>query len=258
MSSTNKTTNYELSQYISSDKPTYLGDYNGDMSKIDTGIHGAKAQADTNATNIGDLTTLTTESKSNLVGAINEVDSHADTNAGNISINATNIATNTANIGTMANLKTQDKDTLVKAINNVYDYLNLNDFHALTNPVVLDSSDNVMAGASVSVNNLNVALNSAGTYGKIYGNFSLSGLTGYPRVKFINTGIMGITEDITISPMGFVYSGSNIGVVYGILSPPAQGETSASLVLRVGISSGTPTGFVFPCIYYFTNFGDVA
>lgn len=35
MSSTNKTTNYKLSQYIGTDKPTYLGDYNGDMSKID-------------------------------------------------------------------------------------------------------------------------------------------------------------------------------------------------------------------------------
>lgn len=36
MSSTNKTTNYNLSQYIGTDKPTYLGDYNSDMLKIDT------------------------------------------------------------------------------------------------------------------------------------------------------------------------------------------------------------------------------
>jgi hypothetical protein len=35
MSSTNKTANYDLSQYIGTDKPTYLGDYNGDMLKID-------------------------------------------------------------------------------------------------------------------------------------------------------------------------------------------------------------------------------
>lgn len=40
MSSTNKTTYYELSQYIGTDKPTYLGDYNSDMSKIDAGITG--------------------------------------------------------------------------------------------------------------------------------------------------------------------------------------------------------------------------
>lgn len=35
MSSTNKTPNYVLSQYVGTDKPTYLGDYNGDMLKID-------------------------------------------------------------------------------------------------------------------------------------------------------------------------------------------------------------------------------
>lgn len=43
MSSTNKTPNYNLSQYIGTDKPTYLGDYNGDMLKIDTQL---KANAD--------------------------------------------------------------------------------------------------------------------------------------------------------------------------------------------------------------------
>lgn len=43
MSSTNKTTNYELSQFIGSDKPAWLVDYNGDMSKIDNQM---KANAD--------------------------------------------------------------------------------------------------------------------------------------------------------------------------------------------------------------------
>ena len=43
MSSTNKTVNYELSQFIGSDKPAWLVDYNGDMSKIDTQM---KANAD--------------------------------------------------------------------------------------------------------------------------------------------------------------------------------------------------------------------
>lgn len=47
MSSANKTTYYDLSQYIGTDKPTYLGDYNSDMSKIDAGIHGAEDKATT-------------------------------------------------------------------------------------------------------------------------------------------------------------------------------------------------------------------
>lgn len=53
MSSTNKTTYYELSQYIGTDKPTYLGDYNSDMSKIDAGIHGADDKATTASQNAG-------------------------------------------------------------------------------------------------------------------------------------------------------------------------------------------------------------
>lgn len=38
MSATNHTSTIELSQYISTDKPTYLTDYNGDMLKIDNAI----------------------------------------------------------------------------------------------------------------------------------------------------------------------------------------------------------------------------
>lgn len=53
MSSTNKTTYYDLSQYIGTDKPTYLGDYNSDMSKIDAGIHGADDKAATASQNAG-------------------------------------------------------------------------------------------------------------------------------------------------------------------------------------------------------------
>lgn len=47
MSSTNKTTYYNLSQYIGTDKPTYLSDYNSDMSKIDAGIHDVQETATT-------------------------------------------------------------------------------------------------------------------------------------------------------------------------------------------------------------------
>lgn len=35
MTATNHTGNYNLSQFAGTDRPTWLGDYNGDMSKID-------------------------------------------------------------------------------------------------------------------------------------------------------------------------------------------------------------------------------
>lgn len=36
MTATNHTKNYNLSQFAGTDRPTWLGDYNGDMSKIDS------------------------------------------------------------------------------------------------------------------------------------------------------------------------------------------------------------------------------
>lgn len=39
MTATNHTANYNLSQFEPTDRPTWQGDYNGDMRKIDTAIH---------------------------------------------------------------------------------------------------------------------------------------------------------------------------------------------------------------------------
>ena len=41
MTATNHTEHYGLSQYAQDDHPTYTGDYNGDMSKIDAAIYAA-------------------------------------------------------------------------------------------------------------------------------------------------------------------------------------------------------------------------
>lgn len=41
MTATNHTSNYHLSQFKSTDRPTWQGDYNGDMTKIDAAIHAA-------------------------------------------------------------------------------------------------------------------------------------------------------------------------------------------------------------------------
>ena len=43
MTATNHTKNYNLSQFTGTDRPTWLGDYNGDMEKIDAQM---KANAD--------------------------------------------------------------------------------------------------------------------------------------------------------------------------------------------------------------------
>lgn len=46
MSSTNKTEHYNLPQWVGSDKPTFLGDFNSAFLSIDQGLYQAKADAD--------------------------------------------------------------------------------------------------------------------------------------------------------------------------------------------------------------------
>lgn len=56
MTATNHTKNYNLSQFAGTDRPTWLGDYNGDMAKIDTQL---KQNADNIASaSAGKLTTV--------------------------------------------------------------------------------------------------------------------------------------------------------------------------------------------------------
>lgn len=57
MGSTNKTTNYGLSQFIASDKPAWLVDYNGDMEKIDVVMEENKQSAEGNSTKITQIET---------------------------------------------------------------------------------------------------------------------------------------------------------------------------------------------------------
>lgn len=56
MSASNHTANYNLSQFAGTDRPTWLGDYNGDMTKIDAQL---KKNVDDIAAAAGGLTSVT-------------------------------------------------------------------------------------------------------------------------------------------------------------------------------------------------------
>lgn len=70
MSSTNKTANYQLSQFVGTDIPSILNDYNGDMRKIDSAIKETSVAGGDNATAIAELQ-ATTGRLSTEVGSIN-------------------------------------------------------------------------------------------------------------------------------------------------------------------------------------------
>ena len=130
MSSTNKTTNLELSQFIGSDSPKWLTDYNADMAKIDTGVGNVKAQAD--------ATDLTVSSQGT---AISNLQTASGDQATAITALQTDVTGNTGSINTINSLigngepTTTDK-TLIGAINELKD-----DIDALAPGGAVDAND---------------------------------------------------------------------------------------------------------------------
>lgn len=129
MASTNKTTNYELSQFISTDKPTFLSDYNGDMLKIDTAVKGVDTKAES-AKSTAESASASATSAVSAASAAQSDATTAITTANSASTTATNAATTANNaqttataadtkVGNLANLTTTDKTDIVSAVNEV-------------------------------------------------------------------------------------------------------------------------------------------
>lgn len=77
MAHTNQTPNYALSQFLGTDKPAWLVDYNGDMEKVDLGLKAAqdvadaaKAEADQGALDIDAVTVTANAAASRSLAAI--------------------------------------------------------------------------------------------------------------------------------------------------------------------------------------------
>lgn len=87
MASTNKTSNLELSQFIATDTPTWLVDYNGDMEKIDTGVGRVEelAQtASTQATGVASGLQTTNQNVTTLSGQVANVQNQANSTTASV------------------------------------------------------------------------------------------------------------------------------------------------------------------------------
>lgn len=232
MSSTNKTTNYNLSQFLGTDKPAWLADYNQDMSKIDAQMKlnadsatGADGKADANATKIGDLSYLSTTNKNNLVAAVNEVDGKAET-----AQNTANTANNTANIA-----KTTG--------DGLSAYLNLNTFATST----VTSNDS--ATITGTIRN---ASNSEGSLGKIYGSIILTP-SNAPRIT-ITTNLRPATP-ITIQDLVMLQDESGNKEIYTkSLSIGTNGD--ATVNIQSAFNGHSIKLIIPPCLLFIKDFGD--
>lgn len=246
MASTNHTTNYNLSQFVGGDKPAWLTDYNGDMSKIDTGIKNAADAAtiadgkgDTANTNIGTLANLTTTEKTNLVAAINEVDSNADT--------AQNTATNASTTAVTAS------QNATAAINGLAKF-NLNTYSTLT-PTA--SVGTVQTAYTV----LNFATDSSSSVFKVYGRIRVNpGSTTGQCVVTLGTTSLRPTAAYSIFGGAMVYR-RYLDDSSDILPVSINVATNGVLTLDEFTLNPATLSYILvylpPCLYFNSDFGDV-
>lgn len=223
--STNKTANYNLSQYVGSDKPTYLGDYNSDMNKIDT-------QMKANSTAISEVGTKTDLAKTTADTALNNAD----------------LAQNTAD-----EANTTATSALQKAVTNE---ANINKFN-LTNFESFDSSKMNITKGNILEGYFTIASDNSNSICKIYGHimFNISNLSGENTLSFQTS--LRPKEDVTINCLGFKFFTytNNITNLYpcdvkitkeGLVSINVQVDNNVTNV-RVHLE---------PCVIFLKSFGD--
>lgn len=220
MSSTNKTANYNLSQYIGSDKPTYLSDYNSDMYNIDAQM---KTNADNVATALSGVTTAT---------------------------NTANTAQSTATTAnTTANTALTTAGTTATALNTFMQKWNLSSI------TTWGQNDITITGVGFSAFeecNFTVAKNSDGSIFKCYG--SINGTTngsGNCYIELSNTGIL-VDEPYVIYPVGVC---SPLGANADMQVELAIANNKIT-IRWWNYEAGHVKVSLFPCIYFNADFGD--
>ena len=231
MSSTNKTSNYELSQFVGTDKPAWLSDYNGDMSRIDTGIHnaqttatGADGKADANSTSIGTLANLTTTAKNNLVAAVNEVKGNATT------------AQNSADsVGVVANRADQ-------GVNDIKTYFTFTQ---------TGTTSVSITGGSIAAQDLKYASNAAGSLGKLYGRIVYNSNAATQTLTF-NTPFRP-AANMNIDGVVLMFNATNNIQSVESISLATDGKAT----LNITAASGSTVRLLVPaCVLFIEDFGD--
>lgn len=240
MSSTNKTANYELSQFLGTDKPAWLADYNSDMSKIDTqmkanadGVTSASGVGTANTNAIGTLANLTTEAKTNLVSAINEVDAGVTT------------AQNTAN---SASSSASTANTNIAKFN-------------LTSKSTLTSTTN-LGTIDTSISAVQFATDTSASVFKVYGRLYITGLSNVSGTINIKLGDTSLRPTTAYS----INTGAIVCRVYG--NPSTFSDTTprnitvntdGSITMTDTLNGSIETYSIMlpPCLYFNSDFGDI-
>ena len=108
MAHTNNTEHYELSQFLATDKPAWLTDYNNDMDKIDTAMFGMQSQMDNDKAGLDAAVEVLQDRATACEDRLDAVESRATdlegrmtTAEGRLDVDEANITGNTNRVGVL-------------------------------------------------------------------------------------------------------------------------------------------------------------
>lgn len=226
MSATNHTPNLNLSQFIPLDKPAWLGDYNSDMSKIDTAVHKVQTQADTMETAVEQATTAAQAATQAAQAATEAAQDAADkaqdaeTTANNVSGSATQALT----IAQQAQAAAEEAQAAAeKAQADVADKV--------------DKAGDTMTGTLKMGNGSQVQLvGSDGTVISQIAPFASGGQTG------ATFGLPGKNAGVTLLPNGTVKVGGSIPCQVKNVGNPTEDQDAATKAYVDAHGGGAKTG----------------
>ena len=213
MSSTNFTPNYNLPQFIGTDKPAWLTDWNSAMLTIDSAI-----------ANVASSESGTAAALATLASQVETLASNQQSMATSLTTLTTTVTGNTGSINTINSLigngePTTDDKTIIGAINELYD-----DIHGGgPTPISVDadevSYDNQASGLTATdvqgaIDEIAAALPSGATSEVVRGTLAIGSttlaLTTTSQTIGANTLIDYYTSDFTVAPTDINVSGNTV------------------------------------------------
>ena len=204
-------------------------------------LNGYVVKDETTRNNIGTLSNLNTTEKSNLVGAINEVN---------------------LNIGSLTDLETTSQTNVVSAINeidtntnNLENYFNIDTFITISDT---DMSLSNQTATIESGSQLTLATNSDYTLFKLYGKIdvNVNQITGTLNLTFSTPLRPSTAININNGYIAVLYKTG--GTIYSIQAFAVNIATDGTITMPIATGSTTilQSCILQPCLYFLKDFGD--
>lgn len=262
-SSTNKTANYELPQFVGTDKPTWLGDINQAMYDIDAGMHENASDIETMASDVASASAAASQASQDVAGLTSTVNTLSSnvTAVTTTANNAQQTATSALNTANTANGKA---DTNASAISDIQsdvgdiqaelDEFNFDTFTTITKDNTTASnvnSDYQVADLVLATNSHNKTIFKL--YGTILGKLTTHSSTGY--IAFQSA--LRPETDITINGAGVCgyETGGNVNAL-GLASITIKTNGEVRINFPVYGQTNSTRIILTANLYFVKDFGD--